>query len=149
MEAQAPKFAFVAWEGLEKPKSIDRKLIRSHCMRGKNRRDPVEQPITQLLGHDDLDPSARPLLLSFWLSPIHDNKKDPKVRRSTTARSRRRIVTPQQLRFETVASNIMPCPIPNPPLLTFADNLDRESLELLFTGWFTLRYLSIWIKNCY
>lgn len=112
-------------------------------MRGKNRREPI----TQWLGDDDaLNPSARPLLLSFSVSPLHEDRKDPKVRRSA-ARSKRRILTPQQLYDETAASNIIPCPIPNPPLLRFADNLDPESLQLLFTGWFIPRSLSVRIKK--
>lgn len=147
MEDQAPKFAFVTWGELGKPKSVDKKLIRSHCMRGRNRREPMEQPIAQWLGHDDaLDPSARSLLLSFSVSPMYKDRKDPKIRRSTTRR-KCRILTPQQLHAKTAASNIIPCPIPNLPLLRFADNLDPESVELLFTGWFVPRSLSVRIKK--
>lgn len=147
MEDQASDFAFVAWEESEKTKSVDRKLIRRHCMRGKNRRDPVEQPIAQWLGHDSLNPSDRPLLLSFSLSHVddtknHDKRKDPIVLHSTTSRRKRSILTPQKVRSETVGSNTMSFPIRNPPLLTFADDLDRGSLDLLFTGWFIPRYLS-------
>jgi hypothetical protein len=118
-------------------------------MRGKNRREPVEQPVAQWLGHDDaLNPSARPLLLSFSVSPImHEDKKDPKVRRSTT-KSKRCILTPQQLHTERAVSNVISCLIPNPPLLSFADNLNPETIELLFTCWFVLSSRCKNYKNC-
>ncbi|RDW91749.1 hypothetical protein BP5796_01143 [Coleophoma crateriformis] len=116
MDEQTPKFAFVA--GGES---------------GKPRREPVEQPVVQWLGPDDApNPSARPLLLSFSVSTLHKEKNKRIVRRSTT-KDRRRILTPQQLHAETAANNIIACPVPNPPLLRFADHLGPDSLELLFT----------------
>lgn len=136
MEDQTPKFAFVTGGGSGKPRSVDRKLIRSHCMRGKNRRESVEQPVAQWLGKDAA--LNRPLLLSFSVSPMHEERKDSVVRRSTT-RSKRRFLSPQQLNAESVSSNNIPFLIPNPPLLSFADNLAPESIELLFTGWFVPR----------
>ncbi|RDW79356.1 hypothetical protein BP6252_03994 [Coleophoma cylindrospora] len=129
MDEQTPQFAFVAGGASGKPRSVDRKLIRSHCMRGKNRREPVEQPVAQWLGPDDApNPSARPLLLSFSVSTRHEEDK-AKVRRSTARNSRRT----QQLHAERAANNITACPIPNPPLLRFADQLGADSVELLFT----------------
>jgi hypothetical protein len=133
MEDQMPhRFAFVTGGQFGKPKAEDRKVIRSHCMRGKNKREVVEQPDVQWLSHDGtLAPSARPLLLSFHM---HGDEMVPNGQRSQ-AKNKRRVRTSQQLNAEKAQGNTVPCPIPSPPLVRFADELDPESVKLLVTGW--------------
>jgi hypothetical protein len=94
----------------------------------------VEQPDARWLGNNDaLAPSARPLLLSFSISDMHDSRVDLKAS-SSKGKSKRRIITPQQLHPEKPGCNIIPSPVAIIPLVRFADEVDPESLGLLFTG---------------
>lgn len=70
MEEHMPKFAFVDGDKFGKPKAVDQKVIRSHCMREKNKREVVEEPNAQWLNHiDTLAPSAPPTALIIFNFP--------------------------------------------------------------------------------
>jgi hypothetical protein len=129
-------FAFVSGCDSGKPRTADRKLIRSHCMRGQNRRKIVESPETHLLAYNDAtSPSSRPLLLSFPVSYRSENRLIPKARR-IHSKSKRRVLEPRRSESEKTEDKIIPPPVAIPPPVHFADEVDSESSKVLFTGWF-------------
>ncbi len=116
--SEAQNYAFISVDGQGKPKPKDRKLIRSHCMNGKNLRIGVHPVPTDL----DAGQSAQ--------SPGESNQQTrtiPRLLRHTTS-SR----LPKE-RSEEEARVCLPPPTPSDmSLVTFAGEVDECSRMLIF-----------------
>ncbi len=124
------EFAFVPTNGLGKPNFADRRLIRTHCKRGKNRRELPNDSARQLLGTSVLIPQPR-----------HRPSKASTQRetyRNDRPCSRPRPESEPGVDDATIA--LQRIPHPPPPdirLLPLAAEIDRHSQELLFQcRWF-------------
>ena len=114
-------FAFVSGGQSGKPRTRDRKLIRSHCMRGKNKRQTVEVPEVHFL------PGSDAMLLSF---PVSKRLDDPLILASQPKSKR-----PRRPVVDNTVDKIIQLPVAVAPSVPpFAGNLDTESLKVLLTG---------------
>jgi len=131
MKDEDHEFAFVATGEFGKPKSVDRKLIRSRCMRGKNRRGPEEESNARWLeATDPKSRSAPSLLFSFPLSPVHKDTKQHKVQKYPT-RSKHGDRAVRHPNHPTAWSNITPCPLSSLRLANLVVDVDPESLNIV------------------
>ncbi|KAJ3541911.1 hypothetical protein NM208_g4377 [Fusarium decemcellulare] len=124
--ASHPRFVLLATDSSGRPKMSDRRLIRSHCMRGKNKRDPLNRP----------GPEHMPL--SAQLFP------DPLIRRVYSAE----LPSDQRSRLMREAGEDgverLPYLQPCPRAVRLAVELNSESYEIMadvFPG--TLRAFSL------
>ncbi|KAH6646693.1 hypothetical protein BKA67DRAFT_663094 [Truncatella angustata] len=125
MATKVQSFAFVPVSRSGKTRARDRKLVRSHCMQGRNQRIglkplPPTSEVSQRR-HDSADDS-HPSPESFSLSPdqFRGGTGPTKVRNT--------------LKWtEPICSVPPPCP-PDLALVRFACDVDRDSQELIFNS---------------
>ena len=113
------RFAFVPANELGKPSSADRKIIRSHCMQGKNRRER-------------LPPSAKPIpgTSVLFCQPSH-LLSNPSTHNGADNEGQSLPNPPQS--HQPAASVALPQPLPpDIALVSLAERVDRQSQELLF-----------------
>jgi len=125
------QFAFVPTNGLGKPRLAGRRLIRTHCMQGKNRRELPINSAKQLPGTSVLIPQPRH-------RPPRASTQRAETQSAETYGNDRPYSRPRpesEPGVDDATIALQKLPRPPPPdieLLPLAAEVDRHSQELLF-----------------
>lgn len=122
MSEPPTRLVFVSADRLGKPKKADRGLIRSHCMRGRNKRTDVAVAAAEDLSLRGI--TSIPLQLQPQLS-----YSTLQLERSTSWPIEKGRIESE----EVVDDNTAP-PLPSRCLVDFADEVDSASSGLILTG---------------
>ena len=118
------QFAFITLDKLGKPHSVDRRLIRSHCMQGKNRHEGLRRSAKQVPGTSVL--SHQPCLTQIGPSVGGDH-----TIREDQSYSPSEIIIPKDGNV-VVTTKLPRPPPPDVGLIPFAECLDMHSQKLLY-----------------
>ena len=127
-------FAFVPADNYGRPKAADRKFIRSHCMKGKNKkRHSHAAAFAPPLANRNLPQTTQPDQFSVSI-PIPSkarHSRDALYRNAGTVEDRTR--NARELREVAETESMLPRPPPvDLSLFKFAGEVDSHSRELLF-----------------
>ena len=119
------QLAFVTTDNFGKPKTGDRHLIRSHCMRGKNKRDSSRRSAQQARKVASHSTQGKHLISLPESSHPHTTESSSSEWHTS------------HIEYEAgESSELLPPPLPmDMALISFAVDIDNRSQELLFNCW--------------